>query len=418
MAESICRSLRDGSIEGEHSPALTIKDSLQSHAGTHAFNYFLCSLAANVCAGKSQARGLVLVAFSQSPSFYLSLLKRKRMDASLLTKCLRILDCYSDPLGWKEKIRQSSGPDKPVFTESDYVCRDVKDITKLLSSILELGKGFSEGRAYFAVAIDSVSQVSSMLWLLHADLHEPRSTAVLEYMSSIVASVEPMVEITDGQKGSDNLFWLGRGLQKGRFHVRFKRRNGRVKLFLQFNLQLSEKERADRSRVLLPFEHQGNGEPIQIYDGRRSLTESNTGLNGLQQHALSIEMEAQRMQSKEYSLSFETPRSPPSALAELIALGLLRAPMADTNSSLSPSPDTRSSASPKRDDLRPMGIKIAELNESQSELLNRLQGLKQLEDLSEPSKEPEDKDNANASNKAEPSLPEITEETSPVDASA
>ncbi|KAL0916368.1 hypothetical protein M5K25_013872 [Dendrobium thyrsiflorum] len=150
--------------------------------------------------------------------------------------------------------------------------------------------------------------------------------------------------------------------------------------------------------------------------------------------------------------------------------------MADTNSSLSPPPATRSSASPK-DDLRPMGIKIAELNESQSELLNRLQGLKLdlqdwkskldtqvktykeelielkkvlntdldqlksdfqelrttlqqqqddisdslrnlgLEDLSEPSKEAEDKDNANASNKEEHSLPEITEENSPVDAS-
>ncbi|KAI0504300.1 hypothetical protein KFK09_015252 [Dendrobium nobile] len=134
--------------------------------------------------------------------------------------------------------------------------------------------------------------------------------------------------------------------------------------------------------------------------------------------------------------------------------------MADTNSSLSPPPDTRSSASPKRDDLRPMGIKIAELNESQSELLNRLQGLKQdlqdwkskldtqvktykedfqelrttlqqqqddlsdslrnlgLENLPEPSsKEAEDEDNANASNKAEPSLPEITEENSSADAS-
>lgn len=85
---------------------------------------------------------------------------------------------------------------------------------------------------------------------------------------------------------------------------------------VQFNLQLSEKEQIDRARVVLPFEHQGsdcqcpiiayckiiltwfdpiiqavrlswvltncsrstfligNGKPIQIYDGRRSLTES------------------------------------------------------------------------------------------------------------------------------------------------
>jgi elongator complex protein 5 len=42
---------------------------------------------------------------------------------------------------------------------------------------------------------------------------------------------------------------------------------------VQFNLELSEKERTDRANVVLPFEHQGKGEPIQIYDGRRSLPE-------------------------------------------------------------------------------------------------------------------------------------------------
>lgn len=44
---------------------------------------------------------------------------------------------------------------------------------------------------------------------------------------------------------------------------------------VQFNLQLSEKERNDRAKVVLPFEHQGNGKPIQIYDGRKSLSEDN-----------------------------------------------------------------------------------------------------------------------------------------------
>ncbi|XP_020583461.1 elongator complex protein 5 [Phalaenopsis equestris] len=334
------------SLEGEHSPALTIKDTLQSHSGIHAFNYFLCSLAANVCAGISQARGLVLVALTQSPSFYISLLKRKGLDASL---SLRILDCYSDPLGWKEKIGQFSGPDKPALRVCHYVCRDVKDITKMLSSVMELGKGFAEDGGYFAVAIDSVSmmlrynslqsvasfisnlrshgKVSVLLCLLHADLHEPKSTAAFEYMSSIIASLEPMVQITNGQNGSENLLWLGRNLHKGRFHVRFKRRNGRVKFLdeefhieqagirfatpsenmvvsqtllpkLQFNLRLSEKEQEDKSRVLLPFEHQGNGEPIQIYDGRRSLAENNEDLNSLQRNALPVEMEAHGMQSK------------------------------------------------------------------------------------------------------------------------
>ncbi|KAK8941004.1 Elongator complex protein 5 [Platanthera zijinensis] len=310
MAESICKSLRDGALEGEHSPALTIKDSLESLAGAHAFNYFLRSLAANVSTGKSQARGLVLVAFNQSPSSYLSLLNGKGLDASVLRKFLRILDCYSDPLGWKENILQSGGHDKPTLKESDNVCRDVKDVSKLLSLILELGKGFAgEGKTYFAVAIDSIStmlryaslqlvagfisnirsqgQVSCMIWLLHTDLHEARSAAVLEYVSSIVASLEPMVQTTEGKRGSENLFCLGRNSQNGRFHVRLKRRNGRVKLLneefhmdqdgisftalssenvvvsqtrlpkLQFNLLLSEKERDDRARVVLPFEHQG-----------------------------------------------------------------------------------------------------------------------------------------------------------------
>ncbi|XP_020583485.1 CAP-Gly domain-containing linker protein 1 [Phalaenopsis equestris] len=50
--------------------------------------------------------------------------------------------------------------------------------------------------------------------------------------------------------------------------------------------------------------------------------------------------------------------------------------MAAASSSPSP-PATRTSASPNKDDLRPMGLKIAELNESQSELLSKLQGLKQ-----------------------------------------
>ncbi|KAL3525470.1 hypothetical protein ACH5RR_013842, partial [Cinchona calisaya] len=45
---------------------------------------------------------------------------------------------------------------------------------------------------------------------------------------------------------------------------------------VQFNLQLSEKERNDRAKVVLPFEHQGNGKPIQIYDGRKSLSGSKT----------------------------------------------------------------------------------------------------------------------------------------------
>ncbi|PKA48529.1 Elongator complex protein 5 [Apostasia shenzhenica] len=351
MAESICRTLRDGSLEGEHATALTIKDSLQSPVGTQAFQHILYSLAANIVAGKSQAQGLVLVVFDHSPFFYLSLLTKKGLDASLLEKNLKVLDCYSDPLGWKERILQSGSAKRETVKESDNIFRDVNDMNKLLSSILDFGKGFAgEGNSHFSIAIDSVStvlrhaslpsvaglisnlrsldQVSSMLWLLHTDLHEPRTIAAIEYISSIVASLEPMVPITDGQNGSENLFWLEKNSQNGKFHVRLKRRNGRVKLLieefhmeqagikftplssenvvvgqvlmpkLQFNLQLSENERDDRARVVLPFEHQGNGEPIQIYDGRRSLIGSERDHSVLQQEPLPAETEAQSKQVK------------------------------------------------------------------------------------------------------------------------
>ncbi|CAI9780838.1 unnamed protein product [Fraxinus pennsylvanica] len=44
---------------------------------------------------------------------------------------------------------------------------------------------------------------------------------------------------------------------------------------VQFNLELSEKERNDREKVVLPFEHQGIGKTIQIYDRRKSPNEDN-----------------------------------------------------------------------------------------------------------------------------------------------
>ncbi|KAK8969215.1 Elongator complex protein 5 [Platanthera guangdongensis] len=183
--------------------------------------------------------------------------------------------------------------------------------------------------AGFISNIRSQGQVSCMIWLLHTDLHEARSAAVLEYVSSIVASLEPMVQTTEGKRGSENLFCLGRNSQKGRFHVRLKRRNGRVKLFneefhmdqdgisftapssenvvvsqtrlpkLQFNLLLSEKERDDRARVVLPFEHQGSDEPIHIYNGRRSFADSNlTESSNKDFDALSIKMEGENDESK------------------------------------------------------------------------------------------------------------------------
>ncbi|OVA04968.1 Elongator complex protein 5 [Macleaya cordata] len=326
MAETICRALRDGVLAGEHAPALTIKDSIPSPFGFDAFTHFLCSLSSNIVAGKSQSQGLVLVAFTKSPSFYFDLLKRRGIDVSSSNKWFRILDCYSDPLGWKDGVRVSP-------QSSSSICKDVRNLDLLFSSVLELGKGMvGQGKVRFSVAIDSVTvmlrhaslscvaglinnlrsheQVSCVFWLIHSDLHEVKTIAVLEYMSSMVASLEPMTLSVNGQRSnSGSLFSLEQYSRKGKFHLRLKRRNGRVKVMceefdveqagikfivgssaneivnqsllpkvVQFNLQLSEKERSDRENVVLPFEHQGNGKTVEIYDGRRSLSESTTDL--------------------------------------------------------------------------------------------------------------------------------------------
>nr|KJB48132.1 hypothetical protein B456_008G055200 [Gossypium raimondii]KJB48133.1 hypothetical protein B456_008G055200 [Gossypium raimondii]KJB48143.1 hypothetical protein B456_008G055200 [Gossypium raimondii] len=288
MAESIYRALRDGALEGELAPALTIKDSVASPFALQVFSHVISQLFSSILAGKSQSRGLVVVSFSRSPSFYLDLLKNKGTDVASSNKQIQILDCYSDPLGWKDQLAGSRNftalSNEAMVSSNAIVFREVKHMDKLYNSIIELGK----------------DQISSIFWLLHSDLHEARVTAVLEYLSSIVASLEPSHQLANGQRGDlENFSLIKHNSKKGKFHVRFKKRNGRSEEVhieqsginfaslpsegainqglvpkVQFSLQLSEKERIDKANVVLPFEHQGNGKPIQIYDGRRSLVDS------------------------------------------------------------------------------------------------------------------------------------------------
>ncbi|CAL5326007.1 unnamed protein product [Camellia sinensis] len=332
MAESICRALRDGALEGEHAPALTIKDSIASPFGPIVFNHVLVQLSSNILARKSQSQGIVLVALSRSPSFYVDLLKSRGIDVDSLHEWLRVLDCYTDPLGWKDRLVECGSITNPSPEASNKVrlCKDVRNLDNLSSSIIEMGKELvGQGKGRFSVAIDSATdllrhasissvaallsslrshaQVSCAFWLLHSDLHEVRVTSVLEYLSSMLANVEPMTQSTNGQRGnSENFSLLEQNSKRGKFNVRMKRRNGRVRLMfeefcieqsgikftpvssdggivtqslvpkVQFNLQLSEKERIERAKVVLPFEHQGNGKSIEIYDGRRYLTENKT----------------------------------------------------------------------------------------------------------------------------------------------
>lgn len=77
-------------------------------------------------------------------------------------------------------------------------------------------------------------QISSIFGLLHSDLHEERAGAALEYMSSMVASVE------SDHHSSEN-YLSEKNFAQGKFNVRLKRRNGRVRvtvisLFLIVNI--------------------------------------------------------------------------------------------------------------------------------------------------------------------------------------
>ncbi|KAL1216004.1 Elongator complex protein 5 [Cardamine amara subsp. amara] len=342
MADSIFRKLRDGGEEGELSPALTIEETVASPFGLDVSGYLLAKLSSSILAGKSKSQGLVLITFSRSPSFYIQFLKQKGIVVSSNSKWIRILDCYTDPLGW---IDQSS-TDSSEGSSLIKIHKCVSDLKKLFSSIIEAGKELvGDGKTRFSVAIDSVNellrhssmslvsglltdlrshgQISSVFWSLNTDLHQEKVTNALEYISTMKANLEPLCPSSDGQRNAlESLFSVHQDFGKGRFHVRFKLRKGRVRVMseeyqvdqsginfspissadsvvattksllpkVHFNLQLSEKERVEKEKVVLPFEHQDNGKSIDIYDGRRSLVDGKIEATSLCSKELQTDM--------------------------------------------------------------------------------------------------------------------------------
>ncbi|KAL1195943.1 Elongator complex protein 5 [Cardamine amara subsp. amara] len=305
MADSIFRKLRDGGEEGELSPALTIEETVASPFGLDLSGYLLAKLSSSILAGKSKSQGLVLITFSRSPSFYIQFLKQKGIVVSSNSKWIRIFDCYTDPLGW---IDQSS-TDSSEGSSLIKIHKCVSDLKKLFSSIIEAGKELvGDGKTRFSVAIDSVNELlrHSSMSLVSGLLTDLRSHGQI---SSIFWSLN-----TDLHQEKD--------FGKGRFHVRFKLRKGRVRVMseeyqvdqsginfspissadsvvattksllpkVHFNLQLSEKERVEKEKVVLPFEHQDNGKSIDIYDGRRSLVDGKIEATSLYSKELQTDM--------------------------------------------------------------------------------------------------------------------------------
>ncbi|KAL0702792.1 hypothetical protein Bca4012_058914 [Brassica carinata] len=357
MADSIFRKLRDGGEEGELAPVLTIEETVASPFALDVSCYLLANLSSSIVAGKSKSEGLVLVTFSRSPSLYSHFLKRKGIVVSSSSKWIRVLDCYTDPLGWIDQ--PSTGVTEGSSLVKLHKC--VSDLKMLFSSIIDAGREMvGDGKARFSVAIDSVNellrhssmplvsglltdirshaQVSSLFWSLNTDLHQEKVTNALEYISTMKANLEPLCPSSDGKRNAlENLFSVHQDFGKGRFHVRFKLRKGRVRVMseeyqvdqmginfspissvesviaatksllpkasyltlllsfflspvvklcglrirvllvqVHFNLQLSEKERVEKEKVVLPFEHQDHGKSTEIYDGRRTLADGKT----------------------------------------------------------------------------------------------------------------------------------------------
>ena len=53
------------------------------------------------------------------------------------------MDCYTDPLGWKDRLMEcgSITNQPPKASNVARLCKDVRNLDNLSSSILQLGKG-------------------------------------------------------------------------------------------------------------------------------------------------------------------------------------------------------------------------------------------------------------------------------------
>ncbi|KAL2612434.1 hypothetical protein R1flu_024126 [Riccia fluitans] len=316
MADSVKRQIRDGVAEGEQVPVVCLLDSWDKAASMNIFKHFMTGLCENITGGRAQAKGVVTVAFELPQEFFTDESMFQQTDSSS-REWFQMIDCYSDPLGWEESAKD--GADTVAFSQhptGSLIVRDIRDLERLTTFILQCGTASTghQTSERFAVLFDSISvllrfhslpavinflnqlrsheRVSTVLFLAHADLHDPRVVSALEYFSTTVISVVSLPEVSSE---SEDFTSLG----GGSLRIRQKRRNGRVReqidwfylglsgiIFapkerivqpksgksnvpkVQFNLDLSEKEREDRANVILPFEHQGNGLESKIYDGR------------------------------------------------------------------------------------------------------------------------------------------------------
>lgn len=79
------------------------------------------------------------------PFFFLAAWRRNATWNFALARCgrVRILDCYSDPLGWKKRIPPLKTAQNLRVKANVAAFSDARDANKLMTSILDLGQGTS-----------------------------------------------------------------------------------------------------------------------------------------------------------------------------------------------------------------------------------------------------------------------------------
>ncbi|KAI5079456.1 hypothetical protein GOP47_0004935 [Adiantum capillus-veneris] len=348
MVESVSRSVREGVLPGEFAPALMLHNRSSSpHSARALLLHLLASLSSSVAAGTAQPGCIVMVAADRGPEFYRSFQAFK--EEQLLR--FHFVDCFVDPLGWR-KLLSNHQLLEDVNENSPYypVCHDLRNLDALLSHILQSGMSGKSEALRFSVVIDSVSsllahnsadsvakflnnlrsngKVSSLIWMLHSDLHDAKTIKSLEYISSMNIFMEQLgtavIRKTDGSHTASNKLF-----SEGMLKVRQKRRNGRVRERIekfevdglsisisnktegveagkvsipqvQFRLQLSDKERQERAKVVLPFEHQGNGQESFIYNGRLDAMATPQGLDMAKNELQKLTLEEKKSGQVEY----------------------------------------------------------------------------------------------------------------------
>ncbi|KAH7301247.1 hypothetical protein KP509_23G017400 [Ceratopteris richardii] len=308
MVETASRSLRDGVLPGEFAPALMLLNrSSTPHPARVLLLHFLGSLSSNIVSGAAQAKQIVLVAADRNPQFYHDF---KGFTEDQLSR-FYFVDCFVDPLGWRKILGDHQLLEEVTVRFPHYkVCHDVKDLDSLLMVVLQAGAEKAEA-VKFAVVIDSISSllaynslesvakfinnlrsngiVSSLVWMLHSELHDAKVMKSFEYISSMNISIEQL-KAAVRQTDKSLQMVANKCFSEGILTLRHKRRNGRVREQVekfevhgstmtfsktegteaakvivpqvQFRLQLTDKERQERAKVILPFEHQGE---IRVY---------------------------------------------------------------------------------------------------------------------------------------------------------